>query len=199
MKKFVTLLILATTMLLALSACNGNTEVQEESLQTDATPPAITQQTEQPPIELETESGTRHYFHNLGFSVVLPAFWEGKYGLIEFEAERDYGIIHFVEIYHIATRQEMLEESGFAYGGRIMSLGMSPHEGYTYDYPPVMAGGTMFLAQTGGRTYFVNFPSGVEHSENPDSTAATEYLEMVGHWEPSHWDFLINSFRLIED
>ena len=55
---------------------------------------------------------------------------------------------------------------------------------------PVMAGGMIFLSQTGGNTYFVSFPSGVEHSEAEGSASAAEYLEMVGHWEESHWDFL---------
>jgi len=193
MKKFVTLLILATTMLFALSACNGNSEVQEYALPTVTTPPTITQQTEQPPAEPETESGTRHYFYNLGFSVEFPAFWEGKFSMNESYVEMDFGTRHFVEVYHTATR----EEGGF--GGTIFVLGVSPRDHYTYgDEHPVMSGGSIFLAQTGGRTYFVNFPSGVEHSENPDSTAAAEYLEMVGNFEPSHWDFLINSFRMIE-
>ncbi|MCL2565913.1 MAG: hypothetical protein FWE24_08935 [Defluviitaleaceae bacterium] len=143
-------------------------------------------------------AGVFHQFDNLGFSIVFPAFWEGKYGLDEFSVEFDFGTRHFVEVYHTATREEMFEESGFPYGGRILSLAMSPREGYTYEHPPIMAGGTIFLAQTGGNTYFVNFPSGVEHNEDPNSQSVMEYLEMVGHWEPSHWDFLTNSFRLIE-
>ena len=137
-----------------------------------------------------------HRFDNLGFSVEFPAFWEGKYGLHEFEIELDFGTRHSVEVYHIATREEMFEETGFPYGGRIMTLGRSPREGYTYDNAPTMAGGTIFLAQTGGNTYFVNFPSGVEHTDNPETSA--EFLEIIGHYEPSHWDFLVNSFRLIE-
>ena len=142
--------------------------------------------------------GILQRFSNLGFSVEFPVFWEGKYGLHAFDVDFDFGTRHMVEVYHIATREKMLAESGFPYGGRIMSLGRSPREDYTYDYPPIMAGGTIFLAQTGGNTYFVNFPSGVEHNEDPNSETAAEYLEMIGHWEPSHWDFLTNSFRLTE-
>jgi len=198
MKKFVILLILATTILFALSACNGNSEVQEGALPTDMTPPT-TQQTEPSPLEPETESGTRHYFHNLGFSVEFPAFWEGKYGLDEFEVELDFGTRYFVAVYHIATRQELLEEFGDDQSGRILSLGMSPRDHYSYEGEmPIMAGASILLAQQDGKTFFVSFPSGVEYSENPDSAAAAEYLEMVGNFEPNHWDFLVNSFRLVE-
>jgi len=153
---------------------------------------------ESPEVQPEANNGIRHQFYNLGFSLEFPSSWEGKYGLVESYVEFDFGTRHFVEVYHVATREEMWEETRFPYGGRILTLGRSPREGYTYDYAPIMAGGTMFLEQTGGNTYFVNFPSGVEHNEGPNSESAAEYLEMIGHWEPSHWDFLTDSFRIIE-
>ena len=143
--------------------------------------------------------GVFRQFDNLGFSIVFPAFWDSKYGAVEFYVEYDGDIEHRVEIYHIATREELYALYGFGYGGNILTFGRAVGEHYTYDNAPIMAGGTIFLAQTGGYTYFVNFPSGVEHNEDPNSEAGAEYLEMVGHWEPSHWDFLINSFQFIDE
>jgi len=142
--------------------------------------------------------GVFHQFDNLGFSIVLPAFWEGKYDVVEFYVEYDDDIEHRVEVYHIATQEELYALVGFEYGGRILTLGRAVGEHFTYYDPPIRAGGSIFLAQTGGYTYFVNFPSGVEHNEDPNSEAGVEFLEMIGHWEPSHWDFLVNSFKLIE-
>lgn len=181
MKKYLAILTFTVIILFISTACGQNRQVDEPA-----------------EIPYEEWAGIFHQFDNLGFSVEFPAFWEGKYGFNNFFVEFDFGIRHFVEVFHIATREEMLEDFLFPYGGRIFTLGMSPREGYTYDNAPVMAGGTIFLAQTGGNTYFVNFPSGVEHNEDPYSETAIEYLEMVGHWEPSHWDFLVNSFRLME-
>jgi len=137
--------------------------------------------------------GVRHQFDFLGFSVEFPVFWEGKFGTYEFEVETEYGTRRFVQIYHLATRADLLEYFDHP-GGTILTLGMSPREGYTYEYPPVMAGGTIFLAEAGGRTYFVNFPSGVEHMEDPAIPSAAEYLEMIGYWNPRHWDILVDSF-----
>jgi len=137
--------------------------------------------------------GVRHQFDFLGFSVEFPVFWEGRFGTYEFEVETEYGTKRFVQIYHLATRSDMLEYFDHP-GGTILTLGMSPREGYTYEYPPVMAGGTIFLAEASGRTYFVNFPSGVEHMEDPDIPSVQEYLEMVGFWNPGHWDILVDSF-----
>jgi|GEM_PF-2248658 len=141
-------------------------------------------------LSSNAEEGIPIFFNNLGFGLTFPAFWDGKFSINESYAEMDFGTRHFVEVYHTATR----EEGGF--GGTIFVLGVSPQMHYSHDGElPIMAGGTIILAQTGGNTYFVNFPSGVEHSEAPNSETAAEYLDMVGHFEPSHWDFLLHSFR----
>jgi len=175
--------------MLALTACGANGNAQEGP--TPQPSPAVQQTPEQIVQQSSNDSVyARHYFDSLGFSIELPTFWEGKFGLYEFEVEFDFGTRHFVEIYHIATREELGGE------GRLVTLGRSPRDHYTYeDERPVMAGTSIFLAQTGGITYFANFPSGVEHS---DGNSAAEYLEMIGHWEPSHWDFLTSSFQLME-
>ncbi|MCL2399676.1 MAG: hypothetical protein FWC91_08055 [Defluviitaleaceae bacterium] len=201
MKKFI---ITLAFMMLALAACggDGNTDISNNEYPTlpeqainQAEPPASV---EPEPLEqflTEEVDGIFHQFDNLGFSVVFPSFWEGKYGFYEFEVELDFGTRYFVAVYHPATREEL----DHYHAGTIFTLGRSPRDHYTYDGElPVMAGGSILLAQEGGNTYFVNFPSGVEHSEDPNSESAIEYLEMVGHWEPEHWNFLVNSFRLID-
>jgi len=144
---------------------------------------------------LVTENGESIFvqFNNLGFSIEFPAFWDGRFGLIESYVDFDFGVRHFVEVYHIATREEF---DGI--GGTIFTLGISPQMHYTHDGElPIMAGGTIILAQVGGSTYFVNFPSDIEHNYNPNSETGTEYLKMVGYFEPSHWQFLMDSFMFI--
>ena len=195
MKKYVFLFFAAA--MLTFAACNSNNEPNVSGVQLPVTPSdeEIYEPTEEP--SQEENSGVFHHFYTLGFSVEFPAFWEGKYGWEYLTIELEHGTRDLVGIYHIATREEMMELFNHA-GGHILTLGRSPGEHYTYDNAPIMAGGSIFLAQTDGFTYFVNFPSGIEHNyDDPNSTAAAEYMEMIGHWEPSHWDFLTNSFMLI--
>lgn len=197
MKKFV-LFVALTAMVLALAACGGNVEEYTPAppytpVENIAEPP---EQTVQPAPPQET-AGITHQFENLGFSVTFPATWEGKYGLREFSVEEYFGgTRHFVEVYHTATREEILSDSGFEYGGRFFTLGVSPRTGYNYDDAPLIASRTIFFAMTGGNTYFAAFPTGGEHGDDPVNEA--EYMEMIGHWEPSHWDFLIDSFALLD-
>lgn len=192
--------------LLIFTACSSDDngqemerEVEQETIPIQLTP-ALTQTQEpsgQP--QAESENGIRHYFTNLGFSVEFPVFWEGKFGVEEHSSELDNGTMRTASIYHKATRDELYSLYGFDFGGRIFTLGRITGEHFTYDYAPIMAGGSIFLAQTGGYTYFVNFPSGVEFNyDDPTSEIAAEYLEIIGHWEPNHWDFLTSSFRLTE-
>jgi len=143
----------------------------------------------------EDREGISTQFDNLGFSVEFPAFWEGRYGVEKRTDELDGETAYFASIYHIATRDELYALSSFEYGGRILTLGRVEGEHFTYINMP---GSYILLARTGGYTYFVNFPSGIEFNmDDPNSEAAAEYLEMIGHWEEGHWDFLENSFRLL--
>ena len=52
----------------------------------------------------EDKDGILHQFPNLGFSIVFPAAWEGRLGLIEHHFV-DWGAT--IEVYHIATREEI--------------------------------------------------------------------------------------------
>ena len=176
--------------LFALTACSNNNNTQEETPQPNQT---LSQTPDSTGQSILTNDGfIRHQFETLGFSVELPASWEGKVSFIELEFDMDFGTRNFVEVYHIATREEL------GFGGTLFSLGRSPRDHYTYEGErPVMSGGMIFLAQTDGVTYFVSFPSGVEHSEAEGSTSAAEFLEMIGHYEPNHWNFLLDSFQLL--
>ncbi|MCL2565406.1 MAG: hypothetical protein FWE24_06300 [Defluviitaleaceae bacterium] len=171
MKRYIFAILLLAAMLFYFSACGGNGQVEQ-------------------PVQ-EAIGGIFHQFDNLGFSVEFPAFWEGKYGMAEFYFEQDYGTTYLVAIYHLGSRE---------FGGILLWLGRAVGEHFTYDNPPRPAGGSIFLAQTGGYTYFINFPSDVQHNYlEPDSESAVEYRKMAGPWgEQSHWDFLIDSFRLID-
>ena len=204
MKKHAAILTLAIIMLFLFAACGTNDETDTSHANgngADTSNRTTPQEGYSEPTEQsspEVGSGILQKLPSLGFSVVFPDSWEDRFGLVEHYFERDSGIVHLVEVYHIATREELYILYGLEHGGRLISLGRVVGEHFTYDYAPIMAGGTMFLSRTGGYTYFVNFPSGVEHNENPDSKIAAEYLEMIGHWEPSHFDFLRNSFRLMD-
>ena len=166
MKKFAAILILATSMLIVFTACGNGNE------------------------PYATDDGIRYQFHNLGFSLVFPDSWDGQYGLFEDEFEAEDGTRRFLSIYHRATREALNSN----YVGTLFWFGVVPGEHYTDDEPPIMAGATIILAQTGGHTYFLNFPSDVQWDyQNPDSEAAIEYLEMSGQYQ-----LLVDSFRIIE-
>lgn len=173
MKKYIFLSTLLIITLLSFTACNNN----------DYEPP-------------ETPNYTRHNFYTLGFSVELPTFWKNKVDFHEFETETDHGIRHHVAMHHIATREEILAETNIPDGGWLMTFGKSPYEGYdTHHNPPVIVGKNIILAQTGGNTYFVFFPSGVEHVVN--SETSIEYLKITEHGEATNWQFLKNTFKPI--
>ena len=198
MRKYAVLLALSIVMIFIFAACGSNGD--DVAPYANDIEPSLPYQTapqideseiaEEPQPE---EDGIEHRFYNLGvgFSINFPASWEGRYGFYAHDVEYDFGLRQYVEVFHTATRDE-------GYPGTLFRLGTSPRDIYTEDEPPIMAGGTIILAQSGGITYFVHFPSGIEHSEDPNSAAAAEYLEMVGYWEPGHWDFLVKSFRLME-
>jgi len=183
---------MAIAILFLFAACTEN----DEPIVADFSQGYEYEYEERPAAEpAPTETGyTRHYFTQLGFSIELPSYWNGKFGRREFDVEMDFGTRRFVEIYHWVTRQETLEEFGHPYGGTLLNFGVSPREGYTYDNAPIMAGGTIFLGVASGNTYFVNFPSGIEYIEGNES--AEEFLRMIGNWEPNFWDFLAQSFEL---
>jgi len=176
MKKYVLLLTLAVIMLFAFTSCNRNGETQAY----------------EPNEQLLNNYGFRYHFHSIGISIEFPAFWEGKFGTNELGWLDNSQL---VEVYHIATRDELYALSGFEYGGRLLSFGRAMDEDFSYDSPPLMAGRAIILGQLDGYTYFALFPSGIEHDS--DFESAAEYLEMIGHWEPNHWDFLINSFLFL--
>ena len=185
MKKKVFLLTALMVLLLAFAACGGNGSTPAN----DAGEPGDNVELGEP-----VSGGILHEFDTLGFSIEFPASWEGKYGV----TESGSGDVQVVQIYHIATRDELFDLLGYDTGGGLVNLGRAEGEHYTYDDPPIMAGGSIFMAQTGGYTYFANFPSGVEHNyEDPDSAATIEYVEMAGDFDPIHWDFLVNSFKLL--
>ena len=142
---------------------------------------------------LSEDDGVEISFHDLGagFSLTFPADWDGKIGFEDIDqVEMDYGTRQLLEVFHLASRMD-----GFP--GTLFTIGMSPSDDYTEEEPPIWAGVTIILAQEGGSTYFVNFPSGVTHNEAPSSASGTEYLEMVDYGDPGFWDFLVESFRFL--
>ena len=128
-----------------------------------------------------------HQFDNLGFSIEFPAFWDGKYGLVEWGAS---GGNILLQIYHTATREEL----GSGYVGTLFNIGRVQGEHYTADEPPAMSGRALILAQVNGYTYFLNFPGDVQwNMDDPNSEAAREYLKMADQWEE-----IASSFRLMD-
>jgi hypothetical protein len=176
MKKKIFILNLMFIILFAFTACDAD-EAINVTIKTETS-----ELTEQP--DLEQTDGIYYEFDNLGFSLVLPISWEGKYGLLVSEAED--GNRHIVTVYHIATREEL----GSEYVGTLFWLGKALDEVDTDNMP----GKTIILDQVKGYTYYVNFPSDVQYNyEVPESEATIEFLEME-----SQIDFIINSFRLTD-
>jgi len=159
-------------------------------------------------IVLDQNEGILYQFPDYGFYFTLPTFWEGKYGMDIREGEGDFEGWVTVELYHPATVEEF-EELGFGgytffegeyhrAVGTLFRFGRAPGEHFTDNEPPIMAGGSRILAQTGGYTYFMNFPSDVQHNDSLYSEVGNEYLEMVGYWREIYWEFFINGFGLID-
>lgn len=167
-----------------LTACSPNNDTQESITSTPIQSEEIDTDNE---LNDETESALYENF-NLGFSMQIPFSWEGKYTIEELEQTYgDEGIIKSISFSHNATMDEMGSDVGW-----LFSFGKVTGEHFTEDEPPIMSGQTIILAQTGGYTYYVHFPSGVEYNDDPESESAVEYKEMV-----SQVDFLINTFKLI--
>ena len=118
-----------------------------------------------------------------GFSIAFPASWEGKYSIstILFKSESEWS----VEVSHTASKEEI----GL---GELFIIGCRPGEDYTEENPPVMSGWCPILAQTGGRTYFANTPSGVTYNEDDDKDTI-EY-----HILYSQIGLIFDSFKLTE-
>ena len=184
MKKYAVIFILATAMLLAFTTCGGSDG--DVTIQNDLTIEELADIKEPTPQPLPGEiSGTRHVFENLGFSIVFPAEWAGKYGLNESYVEFDDETRHFVEMYHIATREEI--GAGWLWSfSRI-------HENNFIEYGQPTPHNHAVLYQGGGYAFIMLMPSGVEYNETPGSETAAEYLEIA-----SQWELMVDSFRLID-
>ena len=181
MKKFLLALILATAMLFIFTACNGNGDTV--ATYTSGNGIGYSELTEQPSPEVD--NGILHQFPNLGFSFMLPATWEGKYGLVEWGTAESGNIL--LQIYHPATRAEL----GSEYVGTLFFLGKVMGEHYTADEPPMMSGHAIILAQANGYTYFLNFPGDIQwNMDDPESETTKEFLEMQNQYE-----FIVGSFN----
>jgi len=192
------IIMMAVAILILFTACAENVDpiVADISARYEEEPTTAPVSTTPAVVAPTAEEGDyfRMHFTSHDFSIEFPAYWSGKFGLRQFEVDMDFGTRRFIDVYHWVTRQEVWEEFEHEYGGTILTLGVSPQVDYTYDNAPIMAGGTIFLGEANGNTYFVNFPSGIEYIEGNES--AEEFLRMIGNWEPSHWDFLSRSFVL---
>lgn len=167
-----------------IAACSPNNDTQESITSTQ-------NQSEQIPTnnQLMDEVESVLYENNdIGFSMEIPTSWEGKYSIAEVSTiVEDELIYQGLSFFHTATMDELGE-------GRLFSIGRSTGEDFTEDEPPVMSGQTIILAQTGGYTYHISFPSDVQYNEDPKSESAAEYKEMI-----SQVDLLVNTFKLIAD
>jgi hypothetical protein len=189
MKKYVAVLTLAVIMLLVIAACGmsddtdaSHTNGNGTDISNAATPREdYSESTEQSTPEVG--SGTLHQFPNLGFSVVFPATWEGKYGLVEHHLDDWWGTT--IEVYHIATREEI--GAGWLWTFRRI------HEDDFIDDGEPIPHNHAIMYQGGGYAFIMQMPSDVQWDyETPDGELATEYLEMTGQWEE-----IASSFRLM--
>ena len=184
MKKHAVIFTLVAAMLFAFAACGeggGAVTIQDDITIEDS--PDITYPVEQlSPGEIP---GTLHVFENLGFSIVFPAEWAGKYGLNEFYVEFNDETHHFVEMYHISTREEIG-------AGWLWSFNRIHESNFMEDGQPTPHNHAV-LYKGDGYAFIMLMPSGVEYNEAPGSETAAEYLEIA-----SQWELLLDSFRLID-
>jgi len=151
MKKYMIFLTVAMASLFAFAACDRNGEVDLPT-QTQA----------------EEVDGIFHQFDDLGFSVVFPSSWEGRYGLEQHEFENDYGTTRFISVFHPATREELESD----YVGWLFSIIRAP--GYFYENPV-----GVILTRDGEYSFLMSFPTDVQWNyTDPESQSAPEYREM---------------------
>ena len=191
MKKLLVMVLLAFAFL-ALMACGANNDIAtpdvngiEPDLPYQATPQADDLEvTEQP---FDGSDGILHQFPNLGFSVVFPASWEGKYGLGEYHLNNEYSTeTTFIHVYHIATREELGT-------GWLWTFRRIHEDNFVADGEPIPHN-HVIMYQGGEYAFIMHMPSDVQWDyEAPDGELATEYLEMADQWEE-----IANSFRLMD-
>lgn len=161
MKKYVLLLTLTVVMLLALTACNGNSEAQEPT------------EIFYPDIYLFYESADMDIYFS-----IHPA-WLNLYGTIEIKTEQDAGNIQqTLVVYHIATREKFgMGESG----GVLFWINRSPNT----IFAEIREGfDGIVLTQRGGYTYTLNYPRGFQYLYERESEATIQYLNMMSYLEP---------------
>ena len=174
MKKYMMFLTVLVVSLFVLVACseNGGADV-----------PAQTQASTEEIIEEPTIDGIVYKFDELGFSIVLPSSWEGKYGLGLQEFEHDYGTTRLVNVFHPATREELESD----YVGWLFSIIRVPW--YVYENPV-----GVILAYDGEYSFLLNIPTDVQWNyTDPESVSAPEYREM----SEQVW-LIADSFRVLE-
>lgn len=194
MKKFIKVIGVTSLLTLALALASCGTESTEnasnnaESENVESTPIQAEQTNTEDNISDEPET-ILYENTDFGFSMQIPLSWEGKYSTENVENTFDDGVVvQAVMFKHNATMDELGSEAGWMF-----SFGKITGEQFTPEEPPVMQGECRIIEQTGGYTYFVSFPSGVEYNEEAGSESAIEYKEMQ-----SEVDFLIDSFELLE-
>ena len=187
MKKYVVVLSLVITMLFALVACGENddtTYTNDNDL--EMSNQIILQEShseeKEQPIQGDND-GIFHRFPSLGFSIVFPATWEGRFGLAEYHSDY-WGTI--VSVYHIATREEM--DTGWLWSFRRVH-----EDNFVYDEEPTPHPHAI-MYQGGGYAFIIQMPTDVQWDyETPDGELAIEYLEMADQWEE-----IASSFRLMD-
>ena len=132
------------------------------------------------------QSGVLYKNEQIGFSIVFPASWEGKYSIETTEFEYEGVTTWAINVFHKASQNDK-------FPGELFSLGRVTGEGFTEDNPPILAGWCPILAQADGYTYFANTPSGVEYNEAADSKSGAEYKEMYDRLES-----IFDSFELLK-
>lgn len=169
MKKCMKFLALTMVTLLTLTACGRNDELISYDVEPDLSGQAqVAESPEQPSTSLDELDGIFHQFDDLGFSVVFPASWEGRYGLEYHEFEHEYGTTRFVSVFHPATREELESD----YVGWLFSIIKAP--GYFYENPV-----GIILAIDDEYSFLMNFPTDVQWNYlDPESESAPEYREM---------------------
>jgi len=181
MRKYAFLLTLTIAVLFTFTACGNNDESYGDS-EVNYEYTSNTEQTTHPnPVEIDS---IVHQFSYLGFSIALPASWEGKYGIQETSTLTAGSI----RIYHIATREE------FGSGeGELFRIARAPSYSIDVPLPP----GFMVLALHEGYEYSIGHPFDSVHGFDPTTPMAIEFFEMLEYAMDRGNNSIINSFRIV--
>ncbi|MCL2420737.1 MAG: hypothetical protein FWD03_02665 [Defluviitaleaceae bacterium] len=183
MKKYV--IVFTFVMALALTACGRNaaqettTSEPEITITIEDTTEDTAEASDEAP---ENNAGVVHQFDDLGFSVIFPQSWEGRFNITHSTFETEDGITNIVGVNHTATQEDL--DSDLV--GWLFSFGRTTSHFDDFPHGVILGSDETYM-------YFMTHPTDVQWNyQEPESASAIEYQEMQ-----AQFGIIADSFRLI--